>query len=741
MTEPTVQGRENLWIGLRRRKVVQWALAYAAGAWTLLQGLEYITSTFHWPEQFQQFSTLALLIGFPIVVVIAWYHGDRGEQRVSGAELTIIVLLVLLAGGFLWHYQQPGGKSAAPRSGAGPVPAETAPAAAPAAADARRSVAVLPFENRSRLDDDVFFVDGVHDDILTQLSKVSALKVISRTSVKQFRDTKLPTKAIAEQLGVNSIVEGAVQRAGDRVRINVQLIDARTDAHLWAESYDRELTAANIFAIQSEVAAAIAGALKATLTEGERARVDAIQTHSLEAWEAYQLGQQRLARRTAAALGEAGVFFRHSIELDPKFARAHTGLARSLILLTVWTDVPLAPTLDKAQQSVDVALKLDPGLSDAWVAAGMIAGARGRLAEGEKLLRRALELDRNNSTALLALAQTLEIMSRLDEAVTTVRQAAELDPLSAIIQNNFGLMLSRMGDFAEAATRYRRAIEIDPAFAAGYGYLSALLADGMNRFAEAVPLAQKAADLDPGAPRYLPNLAVLYFELGDDRSFVETIGQAASRWPDDPNVHCALALADLERGDAAGVLQHAQRSADADSRNDSARRCGLFLLRDADLRHGRYDRALERYRKAYPELFLTASPRIDRRNYRVAVDVVPVLQALGRADEARALLDGVERAIRPLPRLGDGFGIADAQVRSLRAETGKALAALRNAEREGWRGPFWRYARDFDPALVSIRDDPEFKAIFADIEHDMARQRAELAARQKGAPLDPAPGH
>ena len=145
----------------------------------------------------------------------------------------------------------------------------------PRAADARPSIAVLPFENRSRESDDAFFVDGIHDDILTQLSKVSALRVISRTSVEQFRDTKLPMKAIADQLGVTKILEGGVQRAGDRVRINVQLIDAATDAHLWAENYDRELTAANIFAIQSEVAAAIAGALEGLADRRrEQARVE-----------------------------------------------------------------------------------------------------------------------------------------------------------------------------------------------------------------------------------------------------------------------------------------------------------------------------------------------------------------------------------------------------------------------------------------------------------------------------------
>ena len=727
MTHEPQDGEETtFWERLRRRKVVQWGVAYAAGAWGFLQGLEYVSDTFGWPGRLQQVATLAFAIGLPVVLVLAWYHGDRGQQRVSRAELAIITLLFLLGGGIFWRYDRASEEIQATRT---PV---AAPTSQVTTVDAGPSIAVLPFDNRSAKADDAFFVDGIHDDILTQLSKVSALKVISRTSVEQFRDTKLPVKDIAAQLGVNSILEGGVQRGGDRVRVNVQLIDAATDAHLWAETYDRELTAENIFAIQSEVAAAIAGALKATLTEGERARVSTIPTRSLEAWEAYQLGQQRLARRTAAALAEAETFFRRAIELDPKFARAHVGLANSLGLLTVYTDVQFGPTLDRAQQSVDTALKLDPGLSDGWAAAGLIAGQREQYAEWERLLRHALKLDPNNSMALMWLGQVLQTTSRVDEAVATVRQAADLDPLSAIIQVNLGSMLADTGDFAEAASRYRRAIEIDPAFAVGYRSLSGVLAYGMNRFAEAMPLAQKAAELDPGAPGGLLNLALLQQDLGDDRSFVATIERAASRWPDDSSLHCVLALADLERGDTAGVLQHAGRSADASSRNG----CGLSVLGNAYLREGRHDRALERYRKAYPELFSQASPRIDRSNYIVAIAVVSVVQALGQTDEARALLDGVERVIRTLPRLGDGFRIADVQVLSLRGESGKAVAALRAAERAGWRGPFWRIARDFDPALASIRDDPEFKAIFADIERDMALQRAELAKRPKDAPLD-----
>jgi TolB-like protein len=233
----TAAESNSLWNRLIRRKVGQWGIAYVAGAWGFLQGLQYVSGLLNWPEQLQKLAGLALLIGLPIVLVLAWYHGDRGEQRVTRTELAILTLLFLLGGGLFWRYQ--GANETRPST----MPMAAAPAAAAATTDAGPSIAVLPFENRSKVEDEAFFVDGIHDDILTQLSKISAIKVISRTSVEQFRDTRLPTKTIAEQLGVKSILEGGVQRAGNRVRINVQLIDAGTDAHLWAETYDRELTA------------------------------------------------------------------------------------------------------------------------------------------------------------------------------------------------------------------------------------------------------------------------------------------------------------------------------------------------------------------------------------------------------------------------------------------------------------------------------------------------------------------
>jgi len=246
---PIEPAPDGLWTRLRRRKVVQWGLVYVAAAWGFLQGLEYISESFNWPQQVRQIAVLVLVIGLPVVLVLAWYHGDRGQQRITTPEFAILTLLLLLGGGAFWYYQH---VSEAGRDAA--ATAETAqPPRSLAVSDARPSIAVLPFENRSRLEDDAYFVDGIHDDILTQLTKVGALKVIARTSVEQFRDTKLTTREIGEKLGVTKVLEGAVQRAGNRVRVTVQLIDAMTEAHMWAESYDRELTAANIFALQSEV--------------------------------------------------------------------------------------------------------------------------------------------------------------------------------------------------------------------------------------------------------------------------------------------------------------------------------------------------------------------------------------------------------------------------------------------------------------------------------------------------------
>jgi TolB-like protein len=728
---------EGAWAKLRRRKVVQWGIAYAAGSWVLLQVVGFLADAFHWPDVAKQVGAIALLAGLPIVLTLAWYHGDKGEQRVTRAELALLTLLLLLGGGILWLYQHRGAPAQQDVTAMKPAPDSTSTASA---AEARPSVAVLPFENRSDEQKDAFFVDGIHDDILTQLSKVSALKVISRTSVERFRDTKLPMRDIAQQLGVTKILEGGVQRAGDRVRINVQLIDAATDAHLWAETYDRELTAANIFAIQSEVAAAIAGALKATLTPAEKASVNAIPTQNLQAWEAYQLGRQRMAKRTSESLAEAETYFRKAAELDTKFSLAYAGLAEALCLHVYYSGAQWATGVARAETAAGKALELNPNLAEAWTAAGVVATYMGENDRAVTMYRKAVELNPNYSTGYFRLSELLPRFGRAEEAVVLAEKAVALDPLSGIINLNLATTQSALGRFAEAEARYRKVIEIDRSMPGPYERIGLLRAYALGRPVDAVPFLEKATELDPGNPEYQYILGFLYLDLGDDAKAARLLADARAKWPGDLGVNGASAVASVCRGDEAAAVGYARKVFDVYPGFPA----GLVILRQSDLAKGDYRAARELYVRGHPELLSSGPPKVDGTNYLAAIDLVPVLRGTGENDRATLLLDLSEQFIRRIPRLGlggygidpGGYGITDVRIHALRGDRAKALAALREAERAGWRGPGWRYYRDFDPNLASIRNEPEFKAVFADIERDMARQRADLAKRPKDAPLD-----
>jgi len=725
----------SIWEHMRRRKVVQWSLAYAAGAWGLLQGLQFLAEAFEWSSRILKLGTVAALIGLPLVVTLAWFRGERGAQRASRTELAVVTLLFVLGGGIFWQYQ----RSNPVTESLGLAVPSTAPAAATPVADAGPSIAVLPFDNRSAKADDAFFVDGIHDDILTQLSKVSALKVISRTSVEQFRDTKLPIKDIAAQLGVKSILEGGVQRGGDRVRVNVQLIDANTDAHLWAETYDRELTAANIFAIQSEVAAAIAGALRAALTEGEKARVDALPTQNLEAWEAYQLGKQRMARRTSEDLAAAEQYFRKATLIDPSFALAHVGLADTLWLQTEYSGKAVGPTLAAADAAVSRALQIDPDLAEAWTSKAGVAMGRTQYAEAERLLRRALELNPNYATAHQWLSLTIRGSGRFDEDIAHAERAAKLDPLSVRTQTNICDSLAEVPQrYDDAAACYERAIQLDPASPLAYGSLASLNAYPRNRFAEAVLQHERTIALDPGNPSAQVELFSISQDLGDVTRATQVAAALIDRWPEDFYANIVAAVGAELSGNEAELERHAIRALRDFPRNIFA----LRFLRNADIRRGRPGQARARYAAAFPELFEATGPRVGSDARFAAIDLALILKLSGDVASANALLNGSEKALRGLPRAGfAGNAIANVQIHALRGDKAKALLALREAEQAGWRGPLWRYYRDIDPNLDSIRDAPEFKVVFTDIERDMARQRAEVAARFRKAPTDLAQDH
>ncbi len=249
---------------LKQRKLVQWAFAYVAAAFAFLQGIDIVAQQFGWPDVVRRGITLALVVGFFLMLVLAWYHGERGAQKVTGAELLILTLILAIGGGLLWRFA---GNSRQTNANSGAVPAVDADSPLPLPASVaipEKSIAVLPFENLSSDKENAYFADGIQDEILTRLSKVAALKVISRTSTQKYKSAPDNLREVGKQLGVANLVEGSVQKVANAVHVNVQLIRVATDEHVWAESYNRKLD--DVFAVEGEVASAIADQLNAKLT-------------------------------------------------------------------------------------------------------------------------------------------------------------------------------------------------------------------------------------------------------------------------------------------------------------------------------------------------------------------------------------------------------------------------------------------------------------------------------------------
>jgi TolB-like protein/Tfp pilus assembly protein PilF len=413
---------DSFWARLRRRKVVQWGIVYIAGAWGLLQGLAYITGTFDWPRQLQQISTIALLVGLPIVLVIAWYHGDRGQQRVSATELIIIALLFLLGGGIFWRYERASLASPSPASLA------TAPAAAPVpAADSRPSIAVMPFVNMSPDKDNEYFSDGISEELLNVLVRVDGIGVASRTSSFAFKGREVGTSEIARELKVNHILEGSVRKSGTRVRITAQLIDATNDRHLWSETYDRELT--DIFAIQDEIANAIVAALRGSLGTGtsERAVTVRADTQNLKAYDLYLKARELFIERKDIA--ESIRLFEKVVEMDPKFARGWEGLAAVYSIAKSWGVMDRDYT-ELAGSAARRALDLDPSLSMPYAALALVLEDKQPVDWDASLalFDRAIVADPKNATAYLWRSINWANLGFFKQAIADQDRCLAIDP-------------------------------------------------------------------------------------------------------------------------------------------------------------------------------------------------------------------------------------------------------------------------------------------------------------------------
>ncbi len=377
----------------------------------------------------------------------------------------------------------------------------------------RKRIAILPFTNISPDPADEYFSDGLTEELISTMSKIRELKVISRTSTMLYKSKPKPLVEIGKDLGVGTILEGSVRKAGNRVRVTVQMIDAAEDDHLWSETYDREIQ--DVFKIQSDISEHVANALKVQLLSVEKKKLETAPTTNIEAYTLYLKGRYYWNERTKEGLEKAIQYFTEVIKRDPNYARAYAGLADCYFLLDNWGYASPADVIEKVRTYVKKALELDDSSAEAHVSNGAIlVGYEWNMVEAEREMKRAIELNPNYATAHHWYGNgILTPLGRFEEARYELLEAKKLDPLSAIIGSNIGDSLLFAREYKEAVAQYRSVLEVSPNFAYAHSRLGLALL-GLAEYDEAISEIQKAGELASDYFGFTPDLIFAYAASG-----------------------------------------------------------------------------------------------------------------------------------------------------------------------------------------------------------------------------------
>ncbi len=557
---PTEREGEGTWAKLRRRKVVQWGIAYAAGAWALLEVVGFAADSFGWPVITKQLAMLGFALGLPIVIVLAWYHGDRGYRRVTRAECLIITLLLLLGGGLVSWWgrvtETPG--------------AADAPHSPPTAVTSDRSLAVLPFVNMSSDPEQEYFSDGMAEQLLDQLSRVPDLRVIARTSSFAFKNKEVDVATIAKQLNVAYLLEGSVRKSGNRVRITAQLIRTADSSHLWSKSYDRELT--DVFAIQDEISSAVVRQLRTTLLGGQPPAPAAAHVYSPrtaidpEAYELYLRGRYEIWSWSKDNLARAEVLFERAVERAPSFGDAWASLAETTVLRHEIHQVrDREAAYARATDAARRALASAPTSADGHAALSHILWHERRWRLAEEEARRAVALNPSSAMGYEWLGMALTALGHLGEANAAFEQALALDPLSQTYYANAAAVLVNLGRHGDAESMMERAAQLGELGFTPYLWwtgVDVLLRVG--RIDEAERWVERCAALGPRAELLVQILrARVLFARGDQRGARDLLAGVASRIPPGAGFEVFVSGASFMIGEVDSGLYWLERTAAA----------------------------------------------------------------------------------------------------------------------------------------------------------------------------------
>ena len=753
---------------LKRRNVFKVVAAYIIVGWLIMQVGDTLAPALYLPEWVNSLLAYFLILGFPLAIFFAWAYemtpdGIKKEKDIdktlsitdtTGQKLnyTIIGLLVMALGYFVWesrfYKDEPAAMGKHPVSSQSKAENQlTADKAKPdvstekpvSATIDRKSIAVIPFRNRSADEENAaFFSDGVHDELLTNLSKIEALKVISRTSVMSYRDTTKNLRQIGAELGVANILEGGVQRAGDQVRINVQLIDAANDENLWANVYDRRLTAENIFAIQSEIARAIAGALEATLTLGEEAQLEKTPTGNLEAYDNLLMARQLLNRGNWQDLRDAQSYLDKAIELDSRFVQAYVSLANAYAAMLETGAVVLQEINEPWGEAIQTALTLDENDANANAAHAQYLWRNGK--EGvEKAFEKARQLEPANVDIMHMYGQYLRKTFQLEKALPVYQMAWELDPVS--IKNLSGLarIYEARREMYKALELLARIRQLDPSNPLGIGPVAGPYVS-IGNLVEGIRWLFKAMAKDPEDSDLTNWVVRTYIDLGDLNRARQWLSWAEQSQNLNPMTLTDRAILDVIEGNADAATELGRQTLENNSFNRwGSETVAVRTLLIEAIDQGRTDRALELLRQVQPELFETA-PTINGGNAVQAIDTAHLLQLAGQNEMASRLLQAVLAAYEvPYAITDDWLRTGKAQALALLGKKQAALEELQQQVDNGWRH-LWRWDTKLNPNFESLGEEPAFLAIIEFLGADMARQLEDVRAMETAGEIPLPPG-
>ncbi|MDX1405073.1 MAG: winged helix-turn-helix domain-containing protein [Woeseiaceae bacterium] len=586
---------------------------------------------------------------------------------------------------------------------------------------AEKSLAILPFSNLSGDQQAQSLTDGIQIDLLTRLVKIGALRVISRTSMQRYRDSDKSIQDIANELGVATVLEGNVQRSSNKIRISVQLTDAQSNKHLWAEDYDRELSAENLFSIQSEISQEIVRALQLVLTGEQNARLAAVPTVNLDAYTEYVMGKQELARRTGPALGRSQRHFEKAIELDPEYALAYVGLADALALQTVFGSLERDASFAPRQAAIDEALQLDPTSGEAYSSLAALRSQQGQQDQAERYYLRAIELSPNYATAFhWYSAEYLAGSGRYRDALPYLRRAIELDPMAPALTAALTRILWKLEKDAEARAAILQGIKQNPQFPFHYGNMAEIL-QSKGRLGESLLWTHHAATLTPDFLIYRVQECNLHLQLGDDHSAEKCYENVEASFPDQPLASkIDLSLYRMHFREAVDIGE--QLAVIDPSPGTRA------ILARAYLANGMPGIARSIYQDLLPDLFSDKDIEVIPDDVGYVALAGYMLYADGDRDRGNYLFDKALLRMQSMHRVnGPGYAVWDVFIHAARGDRHIAISALRDAIDAGWRDRWWELRF---PHYDNLREEPVWNQLMNEIKSDIERQRLWHAAHK-----------